>query len=165
MLVATTQGVTLKAKLFYGFSDPSRLSILEALRDQPLNVTDIVTRTGLTQSNVSNHLSCLRDCGLVTREQQGRYAIYALSDPRIAYLLALVGNVASLFILQRARREDANMKASWIFTSNDVVVNLSVIVAGLLVFVTGSPLPDLVVGAVVFGVVGYGAFRILKLSR
>lgn len=89
MLVATTQGVTLKAKLFYGFSDPSRLSILEALRDQPLNVTDIVTRTGLTQSNVSNHLGCLRDCGLVTREQQGRYVIYALSDPRIADLLSL----------------------------------------------------------------------------
>ena len=93
MLVATTQGITLKAKLFYGFSDPSRLSILEALRDRPLNVTDIVTRTGLTQSNVSNHLGCLRDCGLVVREQQGRFAVYQLSDPRISTLLDLVDGV------------------------------------------------------------------------
>jgi DNA-binding transcriptional ArsR family regulator len=93
MLVATTQAVTLKAKLFYGFSDTSRLSILEALREQPLNVTEIVQKTGLSQSNVSNHLGCLRDCGLVSREQQGRFALYSLSDPRIADLLALADGV------------------------------------------------------------------------
>jgi Co/Zn/Cd efflux system component len=80
-------------------------------------------------------------------------------------LIALAGNVASLFVLQRARSEDANMKASWIFTSNDVLVNISVIVAGVLVFLSGSELPDLLVGAAVFCLVGYGAFRILKLSR
>lgn len=80
-------------------------------------------------------------------------------------LIALAGNVASLFVLQRTRSEDANMKASWIFTSNDVMVNISVIVAGILVFLSGSELPDLLVGAAVFCLVGYGAFRILKLSR
>lgn len=89
MLATTTPTVTLKAKLFYGFSDTSRLSILEALRDQPLNVSAIVQRTGLSQPNVSNHLSCLRDCGLVTREQQGRFVLYQLSDPRIKTLLSL----------------------------------------------------------------------------
>lgn len=80
-------------------------------------------------------------------------------------VLALVGNVASLLILQGARSEDANIQASWIFTSNDVIVNISVIVAGTLVYFSGSNLPDLLVGAAVFCLVGYGAFRILKLSR
>lgn len=57
------------------------------------------------------------------------------------------------------------MKASWIFTSNDVLVNIGVIAAGVLVFVTGSKLPDLLVGAAVFCLVGVGAFRILNLSK
>lgn len=89
MIVAKTEGVALKAKLFYGFSDTSRLSILEALRSGAMNVTQIVEVTGLHQSNVSNHLNCLRDCGLVVREQQGRYALYQLSDPLVAQLLQL----------------------------------------------------------------------------
>ena len=80
-------------------------------------------------------------------------------------LLALAGNVASLLVLQRAASKEVHMKASWIFTTNDVLVNIGVIVAGILVFVTGSKIPDLVVGAVVFCLVAYGAFRILKLSR
>ncbi|HRN50774.1 MAG TPA: metalloregulator ArsR/SmtB family transcription factor [Anaerolineales bacterium] len=87
MLIANAQSVTLKAKLFYGFSDNSRLSVLEALRQGPLNVTQLTAITRLSQSNVSNHLSCLRDCGLVTRQQQGRFALYQLSDPRVGLLL------------------------------------------------------------------------------
>jgi ArsR family transcriptional regulator, cadmium/lead-responsive transcriptional repressor len=48
-----------------------------------------VQATGLTQSNVSNHLGCLRDCGLVASEQRGRYVRYRLSDERVAQLLNL----------------------------------------------------------------------------
>src|SRR2546427_202742 len=59
MLTHTPQMTALKAKLFRGFSDTSRLSILEALRDGPLTVGALVEKTGLTQSNVSNHLRCL----------------------------------------------------------------------------------------------------------
>lgn len=81
--------LALKAKLFRGFSDASRLAILESMRDTPRSVTEIVEITGLTQSNVSNHLACLLDCGLVTREQQGRFAIYRVADPRITQFLAL----------------------------------------------------------------------------
>lgn len=80
-------------------------------------------------------------------------------------LIALAGNVASLFVLQRAQSQDVHIKASWIFTSNDVIANISVIVAGILVFFTGSKIPDLLAGAAVFCLVGYGAFRILKLSK
>lgn len=89
LITAYAQATGLKAKLFRGFSDPSRLSILESLHDGPLSVTQIVEATGLSQSNVSNHLGCLRDCGLVTRHQQGRYVYYQLSDERVAKLLRL----------------------------------------------------------------------------
>lgn len=85
----TTQTIDLQAKLFRGLADPSRLSILTALRGGPLTVSDIVRATGLTQSNVSNHLACLRDCGLVANEQAGRYVHYRVSDPRVAQLLVL----------------------------------------------------------------------------
>jgi DNA-binding transcriptional ArsR family regulator len=87
LMTAETEVTSLKAKLFRGFSDPSRLSILDSLRDRPLTVTEIVEATGLSQSNVSNHLGCLRDCGLVSRRQEGRYVYYQLSDDRVAALL------------------------------------------------------------------------------
>lgn len=86
---STTSNIELQAKLFRGFADPSRLSILETLREGERSVGDLVQATGLTQPNVSNHLSCLRDCGLVTIRQQGRFAYYSLSDERVARLLAL----------------------------------------------------------------------------
>jgi DNA-binding transcriptional ArsR family regulator len=90
MLAAThAQSLALKAKLFRGFADPSRLSILEALRDDARSVGELVEMTGLSQSNVSNHLSCLLDCGLVAREPQGRRVIYQLADERVGTLLSL----------------------------------------------------------------------------
>jgi len=89
MLMRPPQVTVLKAKLFRGFSDMSRLLILEALRDGPLTVGAIVEKTGLSQSNVSNHLRCLSDCDLVVSTPQGRYTLYQLSDPRVARLLGL----------------------------------------------------------------------------
>lgn len=80
-------------------------------------------------------------------------------------MITFTGNVIALLLLRRSQSQDVNMKASWIFTSNDVLVNISVIVAGVLVFATQSELPDLIVGAVVFCLVASGAFRILRLSR
>ena len=88
-VTANSKANELQAKLFRGFSDPSRLSILEALRAGPLTVGEIVQITSLTQSNVSSHLGCLRDCGLVTAKQQGRFVHYELSDKRVEQLLRL----------------------------------------------------------------------------
>jgi ArsR family transcriptional regulator, cadmium/lead-responsive transcriptional repressor len=88
-----SESVALKAKLMRGFADPSRLSILEALRSGPLTVTEIVQATGLSQPNASNHLNCLDGCGLVVREPLGRYVRYQLSDPRIEVLLQLAGDL------------------------------------------------------------------------
>src|SRR5688500_6382772 len=79
----------LQAKLFRGCADPSRLAILEALREGPLHVGAIVAATGLSQPNVSNHLRCLSECGLVSAEQRGRFVHYRLGDGRIAELLRL----------------------------------------------------------------------------
>ena len=78
----------LTAKLFRGFADSSRLAILEALFDQERCVTELVEATGLTQSNVSGHLACLRDCGLVEGRQVGRFVYYRLADVKVAVVLA-----------------------------------------------------------------------------
>lgn len=83
----------LRAKLFHGFADPSRLAILESLRDSAKSVGELTDLTGMSQSNTSNHLACLFDCGLVTRERDGKYVIYSLADERIAELLVLVDGV------------------------------------------------------------------------
>ncbi len=88
-LTDTRPDTGLRAKLFRGLSDPSRLAIVEALREGPRSVGGIVDATGLGQSNVSNHLACLLGCGLVGREQRGRHAFYRLADARVDALLAL----------------------------------------------------------------------------
>ena len=89
MSTLQAQATALKAKLYRGFADPSRLSILEALREGPLTVSAIVEKTNLSRTNVSNHLRCLSDCDLVISESQGRYTLYQLSHPKIAALLRL----------------------------------------------------------------------------
>lgn len=86
MQIAVAAGAV-KAKLFRGLSEQSRLIILEALREKPLTVTEIVERTGLTQPNVSNHLACLKSCGLVLSSQNGRYVTYTLSTKSVENLL------------------------------------------------------------------------------
>ncbi len=78
-------------------------------------------------------------------------------------LLALAANVASLALVSRHRDGGAHMRASVIFSTNDVLANLGVIVAGALVALTGSRYPDLVTGAAVALLVLAGGVRILRL--
>lgn len=86
-LTLNERAIEIKAKLFRGFSDPSRLSIIEALRDGQKSVGELVEITGLSQPNVSNHLRCLADCDLVRSERNGRHIHYRLSDDRINDIL------------------------------------------------------------------------------
>lgn len=79
--------------------------------------------------------------------------------------LALLGNSVSLYLLNRSRNQQAHMQASQIFTSNDVIANIGVIVAGGLVYLTKSGLPDLLIGLIVFALVARGAFRIFQLAK
>jgi Co/Zn/Cd efflux system component len=83
----------------------------------------------------------------------------------IISILALIANGLCLYLLQKSKSKEAHMQASMIFTSNDVIVNLGVIVAGGLVYLTNSKYPDLIVGTIVFFIVAKGAFKILKLSK
>lgn len=87
--------VTLKAKLFRGLSDPSRLTILDVLRSGEKMVSEIVTLTGLSQPNVSGHLVCLKECGLLTSRQEGRCVIYGLASPHMAALMVAAESILS----------------------------------------------------------------------
>ncbi|MGE5127445.1 MAG: cation transporter [Betaproteobacteria bacterium] len=78
-------------------------------------------------------------------------------------LLALAANVVCLLVVTRHRHAGAHMRASVIFSANDVLANLGVIAAGALVSWTGSRAPDLVIGSVIALVVLLGAVRILRL--
>lgn len=83
----------------------------------------------------------------------------------IVSILALVANSICLYLLQRSKSDEAHMKASMIFTSNDVIINSGVILAGILVLVTKSEYPDLIIGGIVFLIVVRGAIRMLKLGK
>lgn len=77
--------------------------------------------------------------------------------------LALGANAYCLYLLQKSKSQEAHMQASMIFTSNDIIINSGIILAGVAVLWSGSALPDLVIGAIVFLLVVQGAIRILKL--
>ena len=82
-----SSGLELKARMFRGFADPTRLSILESLRGGEKTVGAIVAATRQSQSNVSNHLSCLRECGLVMSRRDGKSIYYSIANERIRSLL------------------------------------------------------------------------------
>ena len=80
-------------------------------------------------------------------------------------VVALVVNVACLALLRRHREGDVHLQAAWIFSATDVQANLGVIGAGLLVAWLESPIPDLIIGAIVSALVLRGAFRIRNRVR
>lgn len=91
------------------------------------------------------------------------------SDPVSSFMMglgmvALIVNVSCLFLIFKTRDSGAHMKASWIFSANDVIANLGLILAGFLVALTGSRYPDLVIGLIIGVIVLNGARRILSLK-
>ncbi|MFL1896150.1 cation transporter [Aquimarina sp. 2-A2] len=104
--------------------------------------------------------------GEVLRRFFGDEKLPDFSTMIIVSIFALIANGICLYILQKSKsKEEAHMKASVIFTSNDVIINLGVIIAGILVNWLHSNKPDLIIGTIVFVLVVQGAFRILKLSK
>ena len=77
--------------------------------------------------------------------------------------VALIANTLCLYLISQSRSDGAHMKATKIFSTNDVLANLGVIVAGGLVAWTGSGYPDLVIGGIIGIIVLDGARRILAL--
>lgn len=82
------------ARVGRALADPTRCRILVALLDGVNYPGQLATQLGLTRSNVSNHLACLRGCGLVVATYQGRQVRYALADPHLARALAELAQVA-----------------------------------------------------------------------
>ncbi|MBN8555439.1 MAG: cation transporter [Deltaproteobacteria bacterium] len=92
------------------------------------------------------------------------------SEPQSGFMigisaLALAANLFCLWLIAKHRHGEVHMKASWIFSTNDVLANIGVILAGLIVTFTGSRYPDLVVGSVISILVFRGALSILRLAR
>lgn len=78
--------------------------------------------------------------------------------------VALIANVACLLLVYQSRNNGSHMKASVIFSANDVLANAGVIIAGGLVAITGSQMPDLIIGLIIASLVLWGAIRILRLN-
>jgi len=101
----------------------------------------------------------------VLRRFFGMETLPNFSTMIIVSIAALIANGICLYLLQKSKSEEVHMKASMIFTSNDVIINLGVITAGVLVNWLDSNKPDLIIGTIVFLIVIQGAMRILKLSK
>lgn len=76
-------GPSLGAKLFRGFADPTRLTILLTLLEGERRVVDLVREIGCSQANVSAHLACLKNCGLVADRPEGRQVFYRIALPEV----------------------------------------------------------------------------------
>ena len=79
--------------------------------------------------------------------------------------VALIANIYCLVLISRHRDAGVHMRASWIFSTNDVIANLGVIISGGLVWVLGSRYPDLIVGAIISIVVVRGGLKILNEAK
>lgn len=79
----------LKAKLFRGFADPTRLAILETLLDGERSVGEIAEAVDASLANVSAHLACLAECGLIESEKRGKYVYYRLRERRVKDLMRI----------------------------------------------------------------------------
>jgi ArsR family transcriptional regulator len=83
----------LHANVCKGLGDPKRLLIINALRDGERSVSDICEELGIPQANISQHLSILRDKGLVKARKDGQRVHYSLSSPRIVEAMDLLRQV------------------------------------------------------------------------
>ncbi len=79
--------VSAAVSLFHSLADPSRLTILRRLGQGEVRVRDLTDELGLAQSTVSEHVACLRDCGLVVARAEGRQNFYSVAVPEVIDLL------------------------------------------------------------------------------
>lgn len=116
---------------------------------------------------VSGYLQILLGVGVLL--EVARRVIYG-SEPQSTLMIsvgfvALAANILCLAMISKHRNSGVHMRASWIFSTNDVIANFGVICSGLLVGVTGNRLPDLVIGCVISTIVVRGGISILRHSK
>ncbi|HLC47254.1 MAG TPA: metalloregulator ArsR/SmtB family transcription factor [Candidatus Nanoarchaeia archaeon] len=83
------------AELCKVFSNPTRLEILNLLRDKEMSVTALIGKTGLSQANISQHLSIMRSKGIVISDRKGKNIYYRLTNPRIIKAFDILRGVLS----------------------------------------------------------------------
>ncbi|MFD2629461.1 ArsR/SmtB family transcription factor [Oceanobacillus kapialis] len=79
-----------KMKFLHGLSNKSRVQILESLKEDEKTVSQIVQDINGNQSNISQHLSCLKGCGLVVSRQEGKYVYYRVRNQLVRDLLTMI---------------------------------------------------------------------------
>lgn len=86
-MLTTATRLDVMHRMGRAMSDPTRSRILLALLEEPGYPAELASGLGLSRSNVSNHLACLRDCGIVAVEHEGRRTRYAIADPHLSLAL------------------------------------------------------------------------------
>lgn len=86
-VAAAAERLDALARVGRALADPTRCRILLLLLDGPTYPAHLAARLGLTRANTSNHLTCLRGCGLVVAEPEGRQMRYEIADPALAHAL------------------------------------------------------------------------------
>lgn len=89
----TTINIDLKAELIHGFSNKTRLQILESIKHEEKTVSQIIDEVEGNQSSVSQHLACLRGCGIIVSRQEGKYVYYTIRNEQILQLLMMFDDV------------------------------------------------------------------------
>ncbi|WP_199035463.1 ArsR/SmtB family transcription factor [Glycomyces salinus] len=85
------------ARFGHALSDPTRARLLLALREAPGYPAELAELLGVSRQSLSNHLACLRGCGLVVAAPEGRRTRYELADPRLTHALTdLLGTVLAV---------------------------------------------------------------------
>lgn len=87
MATSTIASLDALARFGHALSDQTRARILMALREKPAYPADLAEDLGVTRQSMSNHLACLRGCGLVVAVPEGRRVRYELADARVAHAL------------------------------------------------------------------------------
>ncbi|WP_169077265.1 ArsR/SmtB family transcription factor [Microcella alkalica] len=93
-------------------ADPTRAAILLTLLDEPRYPADLANHLAITKQSVSNHLACLRDCGIVVAEPAGRRVLYDIADARLGHALRdLLGVVLAVDTTDRCALNEVEVLA------------------------------------------------------
>lgn len=78
-----------KVKFLHGFSHKTRIQILECIKEEEKTVSQIIEKVEGNQSNISQHLACLKGCGIIVGRQEGKYVYYSLRNQQVRDLLTM----------------------------------------------------------------------------
>lgn len=92
-MVRTDKDLNVKVKFIRGFGDKTRILILECIRDSEKTVSQIIEEVQASQSSISQHLGCLKECGLIVGRQHGKYMYYSLRNEKVKHLLDMFDDV------------------------------------------------------------------------